>query len=108
EIARSDSFLFILKLQSNAGALSLTPRAQTAALVGPLPEGEGNGGVALCATLVEPFVIRVERRNCDVCDFHFADGAMTTTGLDQDRAHRFYGKALAVEFHEGVAFDFED
>ena len=49
--------------------------------------------------LIKPFVFWIEGGNTNVDDFHFADGAVATAGLDEDGGERLDGDSLAVQLH---------
>lgn len=58
--------------------------------------------------LIDKFVSGVELRENNVQDFHFADCPVTDAGGDHDAHARFEGCELAIEFHLGIVFAFEN
>ena len=55
--------------------------------------------------LVKPFVRRIERRNCHINDFHFANGAMAAAGFDHNAGHWLDRKSVVVQLD--LPFPFE-
>src|SRR5688572_28072125 len=57
--------------------------------------------------LVEPLVVRIERRDRNVHDLQFPDRAVAATRLDENRSQRLHRIKFTVEFHEPFAFQDE-
>lgn len=55
---------------------------------------------------IKPLVFRIEFRDRDVDDFHFADGPVFASGADEDGGHGLEREELPVELH--LTFTFED
>jgi len=60
------------------------------------------------SNLIKPLVFRIKGGHGDVDDFHPANGAVTTTGLNQNRCQGFDWYARAIEFDEAVTVGLQD
>lgn len=64
-----------------------------------LPERAGGAVRRSSGPLVEPLVVRVERGDRDIDEFHLSDRAVAATGLDQHRRTGPYRMADSIQFH---------